>query len=116
MRRPRFVMRTIRNGAVKLYGHTYKPFQEPFLQEHEGCRIAIGLYWYPPTTPDNPSRGFPKNYNGSDDIGLWRCASLWGTESEYRKAGSGADDWGEDLFVRDGKLLWERLDRMEVSR
>lgn len=64
--RRRFVIRTIKNGQVKIHGRTYKPSAR--WMEYNGCldgmRYVFGLYW-----------------TGNE---LEPFVSLWGSEKVYR--------------------------------
>ena len=65
MSKRRFVIRTIKNGQVKIYGRVFKP-SEQWLEYDgrlDGQRWAFGLYW-----------------NGDKMLDF---VELWGTEEAY---------------------------------
>ena len=75
MRKRNFVLRTIRNGQVKINGLIFRPDKRwlEYDGRLDGMRYAFGLYW----------RG--------DEMEPF--AELWGTEETYRMAKT--DQWNE---------------------
>lgn len=77
---PRFAIRTVRNGRVKIFGNIYKCPDEPDSGgRFEGNRYAFGLYWqYPYDDADTPElldhvhhwgrEAYYKNHDRSDAI------------------------------------------------
>lgn len=65
--RPRFALRTIRGGAARIHGHTFRPDERHMAYDGrlDGQRYAFGLYY----DPDGEMLDF---------------VSLWGTEGFYR--------------------------------
>lgn len=93
-RRPRFAVRTIRNGKVRILGYEWEPFREPCPERFEGMRAAFGLYWGQPDWGHGTTR--------YDERGLMNGVSLWGSEAAFR----GEDDW-PGPFCEDGVFRWE---------
>lgn len=60
--KPRFVIRTVRNGEVKVLGWYFTP-REPYTGELDGKRMAFGIYYTGDTMMDT--------------------LFLWGTEAMY---------------------------------
>ena len=85
--RPRFALRTIRNGRVKLFGREYAPSERHMKYDGrlDGLRFAFGLYY----------------------VGMERelHASLWGTERAF-KAADEDTDWPGPHCV-DGSFPWD---------
>lgn len=81
--RPRFAIRTIRNGSVTINGVVFTPDVDA--NRFNGQRAVFGLYYY----------GGKWNNN---------FVSLWGGEEAYR-----SDNPQSALadFVEDGKYRWE---------
>lgn len=90
-RRPRFALRTIRNGRVRIYGKDWAPAREPCPERFEGMRAAFGLYWGEP------------GWHRYDERGLMDGISLWGSEKAYRDPEA---DW-PGPFCEDGVFKWE---------
>ncbi|MEW6016456.1 MAG: hypothetical protein AB1760_00115 [Pseudomonadota bacterium] len=81
--RPRFVIRTIRNGTVTIFGQQFQPDDGLLKYDGrlDGLRYAFGLYW-----------------RGDFQLPL---LNMWGTEDEYR---DGRTFDGPDVV--DGTLPW----------
>lgn len=91
-RKRRFALRTIRNGAVTIYGRVYKPERDA--TRFDGMRAAFGLYYGPPCL------------QGYDEDGLQTgFVSLWGSEKAY-KSDDPEVDW-PGPFCEDGVFKWE---------
>lgn len=65
-RRKKFVLRKIRDGRVRIYGHDYAP-KEPLRPEHEGQKALFGTY---------------RGYEGGEEF--LPFVALWGSEAEAR--------------------------------
>ena len=93
--RPRFALRTIHKGAMRIRGLVFVPYQghRPYDGRLDGLRMAFGLYYGP--------KGYD-TYRASDG---WQTkyVALWGTERAYR---GGPDDWPGPECV-DGCFPWE---------
>lgn len=65
MSKRRFVIRTIRNGSVKIFGKTFVPDEKwmKYGGRLDGLRFAFGLYY---------------DVDGRKDL-----VNLWGTKAEY---------------------------------
>lgn len=101
MNEPRFVVRTIREGKVRILGHDYVPIGLPTLPEHEGQRAAFALYWGPP------------NFERYDARGLMASVSLWGSEAAFNyQDGPLTPDLWPGPFCEDGTFKWEWWDRI----
>lgn len=94
MYRPRFVLRTIRHGHIRLFGRTWAPSREPCPERFNGLRGAFACYWGP--------RNGRTGRNTYDEYGLMDGIALWGSEKAYR----GGDDW-PGPFVEDNIFKWE---------
>lgn len=83
VKRPRFVLRTIVNGSVRIYGRDYRPdaHRTAYDGRLDGQRFAFGLY-----------------HNRPDLI----C--LWGTQAAYETVAEGVDWPGPECV--DGKFPW----------
>ncbi len=84
-----FVIRTVKNGRVKINSRFFRPREtyRPYNGELEGLRLAFGLY--SDALPDKDSKVF---------------VSLWGTEEEYYNP-----DELEELskpYIIDGYHVW----------
>lgn len=90
---PRFAVRTIRNGRVRILGHEYEPSREPTPERFEGMRAAFGLYWG------------PRSWASYDSRGLMDSVSLWGSETAFRSENL-AEDW-PGPFCEEGVFKWE---------
>lgn len=68
MRKRRFVIRTIKNGQVKIFGRVFKPTDKWLKYDGrlDGQRYAFGLYW-----------------SGDEMLPF---VELWGLEEAYRSA------------------------------
>ncbi|HUW15287.1 MAG TPA: hypothetical protein VM537_36575 [Anaerolineae bacterium] len=93
MRHPKarhFVIRTIRNGKVRIFGHDFTPDAPhiPYDGRLDGLRYAFGLY----------------EYCGDRHSGYHHFAHCWGTEAAYRSDSDLAPAGPE---VVDGALAWE---------
>ncbi len=70
---PNFVVRTVRNGRVKIFGNIYKCPAEPDSGgRFEGNRYAFGLYWHIVQSDDEYT------YQLIDHV------QHWGTEAYYK--------------------------------
>lgn len=92
--RPRFVLRTIHNGHIRLFGRIWAPHRDPCPERFNGLRAAFGCYWGPVNQQVGRGR--------YDKYGLMDAISLWGSEQAYR----GEDDW-PGPFCEDGHFKWE---------
>lgn len=79
----RFVVRTIRNGQVRILGRDYRPDEDA--SRFNGRRAAFGLYW----------RGELQE----------PFVSLWGTEAAYRNVEDEGIDW-PGPFCEKGVFKW----------
>lgn len=88
--KPRFVIRKVQNGTVRIFGKTFH-CDEPCPQL-EGKRFAFGLCWQPE---------------------MLDFVSLWGTEACYRAAVLGEENYKREynselmILTRDGIFRWE---------
>lgn len=75
MSRPRFVIRTIKNGRAKILHQYFVPDSRftKYDGRLNGMRYAFGLYWQP--------------CRDRDEWENYMCA-LWGTEEAYRAIGN----------------------------
>ena len=98
-RRPRFALRTIKDGAVKIRGLVFRPEQRHRAYDGrlDGKRYLFGLYWGPP------------NYDRYGPDGWLRAfVSLWGSEEAARAQTDEemAAMWPGPECV-DGAFVWE---------
>lgn len=97
MNEKRFVVRTVRNGLVKVYGVYYKPDNPEYDGSLEGLRYAFGRYWLG-----------DREYRASDGK---RILCLWGTEHDFT---IGDDrDFAAEPHCVDGVFLydwWHEID------
>lgn len=94
--RPRFALRTIRDGAVRIRGVVFRP-DEAYDGRFDGQRWLFGLYWGPPNHSYYGPDGFCRDF-----------VSLWGTEA-MAKAKSDAEYealWPGPNCI-DGTFRWE---------
>jgi hypothetical protein len=98
MSKPRFALRTIRGGVVKIRGCVFSPVTrdgEQYAGQLDGQRWAFGLYWGPPSWDRYDSDGFAS------------FVSLWGDEAFYRDEGA---PWPGKNCIN-GRFQWEWWDR-----
>lgn len=81
---PRFVLRTIKDGAVKIFGSTYRPDLDA--SRFDGMRAAFGLYY----TGGERDRKF---------------VALWGSEEAYKDPENEA--YWPGPFCDEGVFRWE---------
>ena len=81
MREDKFVIRTVKDGKVRVYGKHFAP-DKPTPDHFEGQRFAFGRY-----------------KNGDEYLSL---LCLWGTEAEYKDPG--IDE--HHIYSADNKLVW----------
>lgn len=97
-RRPHFAVRTIRNGRVRILGHTWEPSRIPCPPRFDGLRAAFGLYWG------------PESWQNYDERGLMDGVSLWGSEKAYTSTAEA--DW-PGPFCEEGYFKWEWWHRVD---
>ncbi len=89
--RPKFVLRKVRNGRVKILGNWYSPVvshpnspypRKEYNGELDGMWFAFGLYWTPTTGFENVK------WYCEDFVGLWGTKEMYEaeTEEEYLEA------------------------------
>jgi hypothetical protein len=95
--RPRFALRTIRGGRVRINGVTFAPNEHhrPYDGRLDNLRMVFGLYYGPP--------GY-QAYRESDG---WNVSfvCLWGTEAAYRSPDDDTDWPGPHCI--DNVFQWE---------
>ena len=94
MSKPRFAIRTIRNGRVKIFHRWFEPQEkwEEYDGRLEGLRYAFGLYYNPHYPYVNPTESMePYVY-------------LWGSEEQYHDPEL-LDFRGPEI-TKDGGLPW----------
>jgi len=95
MGQPRFAIRTVYGGCVRISGHDYRPNgHDPYHGELDGQRLVFGLY-----------------YTGDE---MEPYISLWGTEEMYRCSEDEIPDnlWRCQPNLIDGRFFWEWWDRV----
>jgi hypothetical protein len=98
-KRPRFALRTIRNGAVTIRGVVFRPDEHHLAYDGrlDNQRFAFGLYWG------------PENFNNYGADGWNRVVvCLWGSEAAYRATSDEehAALWPGPNCI-DGVFAWE---------
>ena len=106
LRKPRFALRTVKHGRVKINDLTFVP------QEHhrkydgrlDGLRMAFGLYYG------------PKGYDSHRESDGWntRFVCLWGTEECYWSTDPDGGPWpGPDCV--DNHFPWQWWDAVVIG-
>lgn len=94
-RKPRtFVLRTIRNGCVKIRGKIYKPEHDANI--YNGLRGAFGLYFGPPDYETYDYQGVETEF-----------VILWGGEKNYKARNEEELNMVDLLFSAD--TFWNRV-------
>jgi hypothetical protein len=78
MQKRNFVLRTIRNGQVKINGRIFRP--DNLWMEYDGCldgmRYAFGLYWEGDTMLEFVGLwGSEETYKAASDEGAWQSTA-----------------------------------------
>ncbi len=94
MSKPRFAIRTIRNGRVKIFHRWFEPSEQwrEYDGRLEGLRYAFGLYY-------------------SDDV-MEPYVYLWGSEEQYHDPEIFEEFNGPEV-TKDGGLPWIFWDEVE---
>ena len=101
------VLRTIRNGRVKINGYWFEPDKKPMCPELEGTRSAFGVYW----TGD-----YKMNHFQMEDF-----VCLWGGEEMFNAINDedfvqACDEWHKGVTDDDGYLRWAWWRSDEATR
>lgn len=98
MSRPRFAVRTIKHGSVRIRGMVFRPDERHRAYDGrlDGQRWLFGLYWG------------PRNYDRYDAEGFASFVYLWGTEAAARATTEEemAREWPGPNCI-DGTFNWE---------